>query len=93
MTECLHVVTSLHYSCQGQLGQGITSMIHQVEEGLGLTDSGAPASQDSSTGEGEKEGPGKDGDSTKPGGGETESSGKHPPSITARVESLSVHSV
>ena len=68
-------------------------MIHQVEEGLGLTDSGAPASQDSNTGEGEKEGPGKDGDSTKPGGGETESSGKRPPSITARVDSLSVRKV
>ena len=79
MTGRLHVVTSLHCSCEGQLGQGLTSMIHQVEEGLGLTDSGAPASQDSSTGEGEKEGPGQDGDSTKPGGGKTESLGKRPP--------------
>lgn len=53
-------------------------MIHQVEEGLGLADSGAPASQDSSTEKAEKVGSGQDGDSTKPGGGET-GFGKCPP--------------
>ena len=85
---CVYVSSVLtpncfHSSYQGQLGQGLTSVIHQVEEGLGFTDSRETGPQDSSRGDEEKEGPGQDGD-TKPGGEQTGTAGNQPsPSDTA----------
>lgn len=79
------VLICLHYSCPGKLGQGLTSVIHQVEEGLGFTDSEVPTSQDSGRGQGEKEEPGKDRDA-KPEGEQagTTGNGVYSPSDTAK---------
>ena len=60
---CVHVLMYFHCSCQGQLGQGLTSVIHQVEEGLGLTNSEGAAPPDTSQGERKKEGTGQEEDS------------------------------
>ena len=65
----VHVLICFHYSCPGKLGQGLTSVIHQVEEGLGFTDSEGAASQGSGRGQGEREEHGQDSDTkTKPEG-------------------------
>ena len=64
----------LNFSCLGKLGQGLTSVIHQVEEGLGLTDSEGPTSQDSGHGQGMSEDPGQGGE-TKPEGEQTGTTG------------------